>query len=142
MKSVLFIVLGLLISITFFAQQTGISCNQIGDNEIQKLIEEDKLIINEELVLNVIEYRKEEQYTSFTEIYYNLQGRERTEFIREYLKADLDIESLEDIRKRVIEQNGGEYTEIVNITDEDIDWFIQVKAQMTNRLNNIELTNN
>jgi len=140
MKLLLISVLGIIFSTVIVAQENELKNSRINDYDLQKLIKEEKLVINEELVLNVLEYKKDEQYISFTEIYYSLKGRERTEFVREYLKADLNIESLENIRKKVIEDNGGEYTEIAKITDEDIDWFMQVKAEMTNKLNNIELT--
>ncbi len=139
MRILFIIILGLGFNIILNSQSSSIT-KPIANSELQVLIKADKLKINETLVNSILNYKKDEHYTSFTEIFYSISGRERVDFIREYLKTDLDEESLEEIRRKVIEQNDGEYQEIVKITDEDILWFNHIKEEMTSKLNNINLS--
>ena len=101
------------------------------DLTVQELIQSEKLAVNMQLIESFNNYKAGEEYVSFTDIYYSLTGRERVEFLREYFVSDLDKESLNDIKNKVISEE-----DRVELSKEDIEWFIKIKAEIKSKNGN------
>ena len=126
----------ILVSFISKAQNKNVKEKICMDCTVQELIESEKLEINMQLIQAVQEY-KQENYVSFSDIFYSLNGRQRVEFIREYLRSDLENETLTDIKNKITTDE-----ERIELNKEDIDWFIQVKEEIKRKSQNNLISKN
>lgn len=103
------------------------------ESVVQEMINSEKLVINLQLVKSIQDYECKGKYIRFIDVYNELRGAERTAFFREYLQSSLENETLEDIKDRVIQEYSDNTTRNEDLTEEDIEWFMKVKANYANK---------
>ena len=67
---------------------------------------------------------------SFIEVFNQLTGFERIEFVRAYGLANIETESIEEIKKRVLEEIAAN-----ELSPEEIEWYQSIKNQINTNNN-------
>lgn len=112
-----------------FAIVIAVSLNFIINAQEQ----EQKVAVNHEMINRFNECQAEGEYLSWRDLVLGFENQTIQELYLAYRNADLDKESLNDI-KLALENKLKEHHNNSNITEQDLAWYNQIKREINNKM--------
>jgi hypothetical protein len=104
------------------------------ENRTEFSLKDHDVVVNSKMIERFNNYQPKVEYISLFDVYKNLQGLERIEFLREYKLADLEYDSFLDIKNRMLSTIAAS-----ELSSEEIEQFIRIKSEINRSFSNNSL---